>query len=101
MICPKCNGEMIGVSKDDIFIDTCMDCGAVWLDRETVEKLLAHITQEEYSADKGTLQFESVQAGYSMSYPRKTNSHFGGHSKDYDNDDSNQPEKRSIWDIFN
>lgn len=37
--CPRCGGELKEQPVDDVKIDSCSDCGGVWLDRGELEQL--------------------------------------------------------------
>ena len=40
MDCPVCKNAMITFELDDVEIDSCLDCGGIWLDTGELEMLL-------------------------------------------------------------
>ncbi len=41
--CPKCGGEMVPETIDEVVVDKCVSCGGIYFDRgELEELLLAH-----------------------------------------------------------
>ena len=62
MICPKCTtNEMIRVIKHGVTIDTCTECGGVWLDKGELGELVAGINRAESSLDQELSRARPIQ----------------------------------------
>ena len=40
MNCPRCDGNLLEKTFEEVLIDTCDNCGAVWLDSGELEQLM-------------------------------------------------------------
>jgi Zn-finger nucleic acid-binding protein len=47
MICPNCQSNLQGVTRQDVQLEVCGNCRGVWLDREELEKLLGNFQAAE------------------------------------------------------
>lgn len=39
LLCPRCKINMRKLSKGDVFLDICPQCGGMWLDKDEIPKL--------------------------------------------------------------
>lgn len=42
MKCPRCGMDLHALKKGAVNVDTCFNCGGVWLDKGELEELLEH-----------------------------------------------------------
>ncbi|MEM7165297.1 MAG: zf-TFIIB domain-containing protein [Planctomycetota bacterium] len=45
--CPECEMPMEVKNFEDVLIDTCPSCRGVWLDRGELQKIIAHVRNQE------------------------------------------------------
>jgi Transcription factor zinc-finger len=49
MSCPRCDGSLSENQFEAVLIDTCENCGGIWLDSGELEQLLKHDTDSWFS----------------------------------------------------
>ena len=49
MKCPKCGGDLREITKDQVSVDVCADCGGVWLDAGELE-LLRKVKEHRFAS---------------------------------------------------
>ncbi len=65
--CPKCSGDMVPMRRGNVLIDTCADCGGLYLDRGELEKIIAagqdSTTDWDEVDEDDEFEYDSRQSG--------------------------------------